>query len=195
MKNGFAPTDSAMCVTMRTASSSALWPGMMQYVAFWNRSASAATGPDSSLPAIGCPPTKLTVSGRNSSAHVSTSAFVLPVSVTMTPGSSSGPYSLSISRMPPTGVARMTMRDPRMASSGLFCVESQAPILRAVPDTARSRSVPTISNPRSAFLRASPRDVPISPMPTMVILSTPGLLAPADNSRLAADDARCPDPR
>ena len=68
--------------------------------------------PPVSLPAIGCPPTKLTCSGSMSLAHPMTCAFVLVVSVTTAPSDRSGAICCITSRTESTGTAMITMLAP-----------------------------------------------------------------------------------
>ena len=76
---------------------------------------SAFCGPDSSLPAMGWPPTKLTCLGSTSSAHCRTTFLELPTSVTTQPSSKSLAADSIISRIAWSGVANTTTSAPLIA--------------------------------------------------------------------------------
>src|SRR3990172_7131193 len=113
-----APIASASPSTALIAASEECTAGTTTHGAQWNRSASAAAGPTSVLPAIGCPPTKPACSGRNSAAHLITSALVEPVSVITVLGPTAGAISSSRRRMPRIGAARTTRSAPSTACGG-----------------------------------------------------------------------------
>src|SRR5579884_3141573 len=81
-----APSNSTKEETLLIAVERVRGVGVRQYIRLRNREASAASTPLTSLPVMGCPPTKETEVGKNSSAQLITCAFVLATSVTTAPG-------------------------------------------------------------------------------------------------------------
>ena len=126
---------------------------------------------------MGCPPTKSTVLGRYSSAHSKTSFLVLPTSVTTQPGGISEPMASMRSLIAMTGVAKTRMSVSLMAGNSRASIRWNARDFSAPLRTLPSESVPTNSRlGRLAFLNAIAREVPINPVPTIVILATAVLL-------------------
>ena len=89
--------------------------------------ASAASGPESVLPAIGCPPMKDTDVGSISSAHCMTADLVLAVSVTIVPGFRCGAMSRNIVCIAITGVASITRCAVSTAVGRCLSILSTAP--------------------------------------------------------------------
>ena len=92
---------------------------------------SAFFGPESSLPAMGCPPTKFTLLGRPSSAHCNTTRLELPTSVTTQPSSKSLADDSIISRMAMSGMANTTTSAPLIALARRDSTFLKAPVFWA----------------------------------------------------------------
>ena len=125
--------------------SDALALGITQYVLPLNRSGSAFSGPGVSLPAMGCPPTKWTFSGRYSSALAVTDCLELPTSVTTQPSGRWEDNISSNSFIATMGVARTTISAPSTAFSRRDSIRSNAPVFWAPDRAPPLESVPTTS--------------------------------------------------
>lgn len=126
-------------------------------------------------PAIGCPPTKLTVRGNSSLAQRQTSALVLATSVTTAPAGNRVASSWNTSCIARTGVATTTICASCTASASVRASRSIANLPRASRITRGSRSNPITSTAPSGdslgstLRNAIPSEVPIRPSPIIAI--------------------------
>src|SRR5581483_11199076 len=176
MKMGRAPHTCARPSTVLTAASSASTEGTMTHGRSWNRSASAASMPACSLPAMGWSPTKWACAGRISFAQRITRDFVLPTSVTTAPGSSASAISANTARFARIGEAMTTRLAPRTASAAESAATSMAFSRRAFCTVSRVRAKPATSTSGCARLSASAMEPPISPSPMMAMRGMSGLV-------------------
>src|ERR1017187_5975540 len=154
---------------MRNSSAPEVWSsasasGVRIQVRPRKRSPEAARAPRVSLPAMGCPPrnwARVRVwRARSTMAHL-----VLPASVTRAPGRSSGSRWRMVSRMRPIVWERKT----RSASGTAAC----SPAPRSMAPQARASAMacgeltPVMTPSKPDWRKASPKDEPIRPVPTM----------------------------
>ena len=133
------------------------------------------SGPEYSVPAIGCPGTNRTLGGRSGPTSRITDILVLPTSVTIAPAANTGAIAAAIPANAPTGAASITQSAPRAASAASGSTRSAIPNARARSNTAGLRSVTTNSrhsSPRAIATRAT--ELPINPSPTIQSRSKSG---------------------
>ena len=124
--------------------------------------------PDSSVPAIGWPPTNGTPGGRTASTRRMSAALVLPTSVTTVPGREVG---RQLARRVRDGADGQGEHDEVGAARGLGRRRRRPRRRRPAASAARrvsgSRARPRTRQGRPASLTARASDPPISPSPTM----------------------------
>src|ERR1035437_4963387 len=154
---------------MRNSSARGVWSsetssGVRIQVRPRKRPGSAAVAPRVSLPAMGCPPRNW-ARVRVWRARSTMEHLVLPASVTRVPGRSSGSRWRMVWRMRPMVCERKTRSASGMAASS-EAPRSMAPTVSASA-MAGGELTPVMTPSKPAWRRASPKDEPIRPVPTM----------------------------
>ena len=173
-----APSSATTAAAVANVASEVPACGVSTHTAPTNIDASAPSSPSSSLPAIGCPPTK-----RASSIAATIPPFTLPTSVTIPTVSVSARLTWSASAS--TGVATNVI--DASASRPIASITS---IASARSATTGSRSSPVTVQPRSRS--AAPIDPPIRPSPMTLARRITARQATGAGARAPGNPARGP---
>src|SRR4051812_17222088 len=131
-----------------------------------NNSTNPASGPECSVPAIGCAGTKCTPAGTSGPTSRITDCLVDPTSVSTAPGARCGAMRAARSANAPTGAHSITQSAPSTALAGSISTRSAMPSSLARWSVFWVRALTTISaaiSPRCRAMRAT--EDPINPIP------------------------------
>src|SRR5471030_2667945 len=193
MRSTWLPSAFQKASSLSTASASAPGSGVRMVQRPSNRSSSAASGPEFSVPATGWAGTKCTPFGMCGSMSAITVCFTEPTSEMMQPGLSDEAIASVAGPQAPTGVQTITRSASSTAAARSVPQWSTSFSLLASAAVSGLRVAATILLARPRLRASSAIEPPIRPMPISAILLNSGplmLVSLAVLAAIFADEAR-----
>src|SRR5476651_2497004 len=162
--------------SLSTAAASLSGSGVRMHQRPWNRSSSAASGPEFSVPATGWAGMKCTPFGMCGSMSAITVCFTEPTSEMMQPGLSDEAIASVAGPQAPTGVQTITRSASLTAAARSVPQWSASFSLLASAAVSALRVAATIDLASPRLRASSAIEPPIRPMPISAILSKRGAL-------------------